>query len=220
MVGGDSVVTGEDQLEPAAETGPVNRGDDRLGQRLDPARELLALEAQPLRRRARRKRGELLDIGAGDERVGLARDEDRRPDRCVVAELDEQCLELHLRGRGELVHGLAGQVEGDDRDTVLDGGGERGHYRRSKTIARPIPPCAQIEIRPNCTSRRRISFASVVTSRAPVAPNGCPIAIEPPMTLVRSQSTSPTGPGRPSRSAQSREPHACTFESTCAAKAS
>ena len=60
-----------------------------------------------------------------------------------------------------------------------------------------MPPCAQMEISPNCTSRRRISFASVVTSRAPVAPNGCPIAIEPPITLVRSQSTSPTGPAQP-----------------------
>ena len=66
-----------------------------------------------------------------------------------------------------------------------------------------------MEMSPNCTSRRRISLASVVTRRAPVAANGWPMAIDPPITLVRSQSTSPTGPGSPSRSAQLREPHAC-----------
>src|SRR5881296_1451076 len=49
-----------------------------------------------------------------------------------------------------------------------------------------MPPCAQIDNSPNCTSRRAISFASVVTMRPPVAPNGWPIAIEPPMTLMMS----------------------------------
>ena len=46
-----------------------------------------------------------------------------------------------------------------------------------------MPPCAQIEIRPNCTSRRAISFDERGHQRAPVAPNGCPIAIEPPITF-------------------------------------
>jgi hypothetical protein len=53
-----------------------------------------------------------------------------------------------------------------------------------------------------------------------VAAKGCPTAMEPPITLVRSQSTSPSGPGRPSRSAQAWEPQAWTLESTCAANAS
>ena len=53
------------------------------------------------------------------------------------------------------------------------------------------------EIRPNCTSRRRISLASVVVTRAPVAPNGWPMAIEPPITLNVSRSTSPTRSARP-----------------------
>ena len=87
-------------------------------------------------------------------------------------------------------------VDRDDGDALLLDDGEHAHAR-SSTIAKPIPPWAQMEIRPNCTSRRRISLASVVTIRAPVAPKGCPMAIEPPRTLVMSQSTSPTGPGEP-----------------------
>src|SRR6266536_4781535 len=85
----------------------------------------------------------------------------------------EQVL-LH-RGRN-LVDGLALQVEGDDGNAVV---GElpserrpRGHQRRSSTMAKPIPPCAQIDSKPNWTSRRVMSFASVVTGRVPVAPKG------------------------------------------------
>ena len=86
----------------------------------------------------------------------------------IVAEPDEQRLELDLDRGAELVYRLARQIEGDDGDAGLDGGREGGHsVARSSTMATPIPPCAQIEIRPNCTSRRRISLASVVTIRAP-----------------------------------------------------
>ena len=42
MIGGDAIVAGERQLEAAAEAGAVNRGDDRLGQGLDPAHHFLA----------------------------------------------------------------------------------------------------------------------------------------------------------------------------------
>ena len=92
MIGRDAVVAGERQLEPAAETGAVDRRDDRLGQRLDPAHHLLALEAQPLGLGLGGERGELLDVGAGDEGVGLAGDEhhglrssasSREPDRAA-----------------------------------------------------------------------------------------------------------------------------------------
>ena len=41
--------------------------------------------------------------------------------------------------------------------------------------------------------------------RAPVAPNGWPIAIEPPITLSLARSTSPTGCEKPARSAHSRD---------------
>src|SRR3954463_5779919 len=52
-------------------------------------------------------------------------------------------------------------------------------HTRSNTIAYPIPPCAQIEISPNCTSRRRISFARRVTRRAPGERNGWWRGMEP-----------------------------------------
>src|SRR6185312_8980971 len=147
-------------------------------------------------------------------------DEHGGADGRVVAQPDQERLELDLDGAAELVDGLPGEVERDHRDAVVEDRGERRHYARSRTSAEPIPPCAQMETSPNCASRRRISWARVVTRRAPVAPNGWPIAIDPPITLVRSQSTSPTGPARPSRSAQADEPHACALESTWAANAS
>ena len=127
MVGGDAVGAGERELEAAAETGAVDRGDDRLGQGLDPAHHLLPLEAQPLRFGLGGERGELLDVGAGDEGVGLARDQHHRADLGVVAEPDEQRLELDLDRGVELVDRLAGQVEGDDRDPVAHLGGEGRH---------------------------------------------------------------------------------------------
>ena len=45
----------------------------------------------------------------------------------VVPQADEQRFELDLDRVAQLVDGLAGRVEGDDRDAVLDDGGERGH---------------------------------------------------------------------------------------------
>ena len=77
--------------------------------------------------------------------------------------------------------------------------------------ARPCRPARRSRSARTARRAGASRCASVVTSRAPVAPNGWPIAIEPPITLVRSQSTSPTGPGSPSRSAQACEPHACTL---------
>ena len=81
--------------------------------------------------------------------------------------------------------------------------------RRSTTIAKPSPPAAQTVMRPNCPPRRASSFASVVVMRAPVAPNGWPIAIEPPITFSCARSTSPTGCEKPARSAQSGDSNPC-----------
>src|SRR5439155_9463507 len=129
----------------------------------------------------------------------------------VALERFEGREEIVLDRAGDLVDGFAFQVDGDDGDVVDDLPGKRGpgHQRRSRTMAKPMPPCAQIESRPNCTSRRAISFASVVTMRPPVAPKGCPIAIEPPITLMMSSLISQPFSWKPFR-----------FESTWAAKAS
>src|SRR6185436_13851093 len=94
-----------------------------------------------------------------------------------------------------------------------------GH--RSSTIAKPMPPCAQTEIRPCLALRRAISFASVVVMRAPVAPNGCPSAIEPPHTFSFSRSSFPKGAARPSFSfAQLSDSSAWMLDATWAANAS
>ncbi len=127
VVGSDAIMAGERQLEAAAETGAVDGRDHRFGEGLDAAHQLLALEAQSLRRGACRERRELVDVGAGDEGVRLARDEHGGPDRGFVAESDEQRLELDFDRGTELVHRLAGKIEGDDGDAVLDGCGERRH---------------------------------------------------------------------------------------------
>src|SRR5204863_2563980 len=113
----------------------------------------------------------------------------------VMLQRLERREQVLLRGGRSLVGQLVFQVERDDGDAVVgELPGERRprrHQRRSSTMANPIPPCAQIDRRPNCTSRRVISFASVVTSRVPVAPNGWPMAMEPPITLTMSSLISP-----------------------------
>src|SRR5439155_1224995 len=109
----------------------------------------------------------------------------------LAAARPRENAELHFREAELGPGGIGGHaVPAGDGDAVVDElPGERSprsHQRRSSTMARPIPPCAQIDSRPNCTSRRAISFASVVTSRVPVAPNGWPMAMEPPITLMMS----------------------------------
>ena len=111
----------------AAQAGAVDRGDDRLGQRLHPAHHLLPLEAQPLRLCLSGEGGELLDVGTGDEGVGLAGDEHDGLDVGLVAEPDEQGLELEAHRRGERVDRLARKVQRDDGDGFLDVGGEGRH---------------------------------------------------------------------------------------------
>jgi hypothetical protein len=49
-----------------------------------------------------------------------------------------------------------------------------------------IPAAAHSVIKPVFTSRRAISSSTVPRIIAPVAPSGCPMAIEPPLTLTRS----------------------------------
>jgi hypothetical protein len=127
MIGGNPVMTGERQLETTAEAGAVNGGDDRLVEGLDPADRLLALEAQPLGGVLVGQPGELLDIGAGDEVVGLTRDEHHCPDSGIIPEGDEHGFQLDSNRRGELVDRLAREVEGDDGDLAFAGNSERAH---------------------------------------------------------------------------------------------
>src|SRR5207237_8718947 len=96
---------------------------------------------------------------------------------------------------------------------------EDAHISRSRTMACPIPPAAQTVISPNWPPRRTSSLVRVVRMRAPVAPKGCPIEMEPPMTLSRARSTSPSGSDNPARSAQAPHAKPARLHSTCAADA-
>src|SRR5438094_454808 len=211
VVGSDAVMAGQSELEPAAQARAVDPDGDRLGKARHALEQCLTLGGQPLRFGSRRERDKFFDVRAGDEVVRLPREKRDRLHGLVALQRLEGGEEVRLYGARDLVDRLALQVECDDRDPVRDfpREGGSGHQRRSSTIAKPMPPCAQIESNPNCTSRRAISLASVVTMRAPVAPKGCPIAIEPPITLMISGSIS-----------QPNARHPCRFESTCAANAS
>src|SRR5206468_8396184 len=152
-----------------------------------------ALGRVPLGFRGGREPDELLDVGAGEEVLGLPREEGDGPHGGVVLQRVERCEQVLFHHGRKLVDRLVLQVENGDGDAVVDElPGERrarSHQRRSSTMASPIPPCAQIDSRPNYTSRRAISFESVVTSRVPVAPNGWPMAMEPPITLRSEEHT-------------------------------
>ena len=131
---------------------------------------------------------EILDVGAGDEAVLLPADQNRGAHVEITLEAVEQRNELILYRAIDLVYRLSRQIERDDGNAVhylrCQSIG-RCHQSRSTTIAKPIPPAAQTVIKPNCPFRRRSSFRSVTVMRDPVAPNGWPIEIDPPMTFSR-----------------------------------
>ncbi len=164
---------GQRQLEPEAKARPVNGDDDRLGKRLDPVDEGMGLATRGLRVGCGDEGHELIDVGSGNEAVGLAGADDDRADRWIGSETIERRPEFGGVRVTERVDRFAGHVERDDGHALLPPlDREDRHQTRSSTMAKPIPPCAQIEIKPNWTSRRTISLARVVAIRAPVAPKG------------------------------------------------
>ena len=156
VVGRDTVVTRERELEPAAEARSVNAHGDRLGEAGHAVEQLLPVGGEPLGFGRRGEADELLDVRAGDEIVALAREERDRLHGAVAFERREGREHVVLHGAGDLVDRLVLQVERDDRHRVGELPGERRtagprrrHQRRSRTIANPMPPCAQIDSRPN-----------------------------------------------------------------------
>ena len=175
-------MAGERELESAAKTGAVNANRDRLGKAGQTVQHVLPVGRESLGFSGRAEREELLDIGAGDEVFSLAGEERHGFHARIAGQRREASEEFILHGARDDVDGLAFEIEHDGRDTIRDapsdgrrgpgGRGDRRHQRRSSTMANPMPPCAHTEIKPNCTSRRRISLDSVITIRPPVAPNG------------------------------------------------
>ena len=90
MIRCDPVVAGQRNLETAAQTSAVDGGDDGLLEGFQAADRFLALEAEPLGLRLIGDRRELLDVGTGDEVVGLAGDEHNRADGGVFAQPRQQ----------------------------------------------------------------------------------------------------------------------------------
>ena len=85
VVDDDPVVAGERDLQAAAERGAVDRGDDRLAERLQPAQQRLVLAhpAGELVGRLGRDLLEVVEVAAGEERLLRARDDDAR-DRVLL----------------------------------------------------------------------------------------------------------------------------------------
>src|SRR5438552_11406384 len=210
-VGGDAPVAGERELVTTTERAPVDRGDGGEGERREVAKDALDLAAplaelgggRPVRQHREVRAGdELVRLRADDDETAgprLARVGDRAPERGDERRVDgvdvvRRAVHDDARDLAVLETRAGGR---DGRDVYVERRDARryvcraGHARSSSTIAAPLPPAAHALARPNCTPRRRISFASVVTSRAPVAPKGCPSAIEPPMTFTTSSSTRP-----------------------------
>ena len=120
VIGHDAVAARERELEPATERETVDQRDGRTPQRLDRTDDLLAGTHQLVALVGRLELGELLDVGTGDEAVGLA-GVDHQAAGCAprdVPELDVQFLEDRPGqrvGRGvgavELEPGDVGRVD-------------------------------------------------------------------------------------------------------------
>ncbi len=126
---GDAVVGDERDLEPAAQRGAVDRGDDGLGAVLD--RRLDVVEGGAARRLA-----ELADVGAGDEGAAGA-DQDDRLDRIVGDRRGHAAGDAVADVGGERVDRW--RIDGQDADVAFDRqvghGIDRGHRRLSPTSA-------------------------------------------------------------------------------------
>ena len=112
---GDPIMAAERDLEPAAERGAVDRRDHRLGailDRVDHAR-------QP---RHHRRLAEFGDVGAGEEGLPFAADDDRL-DRVVAFRLLDRRDQALPHRRAERVHRRV--VRGDDQHVAVAAGRNR-----------------------------------------------------------------------------------------------
>ena len=152
VVDDDPAVTGERDLQAAAQRGAVDGGHDRLAERLEPAQQRLVLAhpAGELVGGLGRDLLEVVEVAAGEE--GLLRaGQDDAGDRVL---LGLQALDGLPHRRAEVgvhrVGGLVRVVEDEVDDPVAgvfpaDG---VGHQMASTTVAMPMPPPTQSVARP------------------------------------------------------------------------
>ena len=116
---GDSIMTGERDLEPAAERGSVDRGDHRLGAIFDDVDDL---------RQHRLREGlggaEFADVRAGEEGLAEADDDDRLHRLVGIGRLDRLDQPLAHRVPERVDRRI---VRLDDQDVAMDLGGNRAH---------------------------------------------------------------------------------------------
>ena len=125
VIGRDPIVASEGELETAAETGPVDPRGDRLWKAGHALEHLLPFGRETLSFGRGRERDEFFDVRTGNERVGLPGKERHRLDRAVALERFQRGEEIVLNRAGDLVDGLALQIDGDEGDAVGDLPGER-----------------------------------------------------------------------------------------------
>jgi len=128
--------------------------------------------------------------------------------------------EAAVRARGEQGEALvlALQAVAARGDVEVGGGMMMG--QRSERWARDAPHvhAAEAGIRRRGGDEKGSAHLAVVTNRAPVAPNGWPMASDPPSTLVLAMSIWPTARPVGNRScANLSDAKAVMFDSTCAA---
>src|SRR6185369_12770382 len=96
-----------------------------------------------------------------------------------------------------------GVAFGEAREQIgLRNGLRHSSFYRSRIAVTPIPPAAQIEMRPRPEPRSASCLASVATMHAPVAAKGWPMATLEPFGFNFDRSMLPNGPARPSLSRQ------------------
>ena len=120
VIGAHSIPTGERQLDPAAETGPVNRCDDRNAQQLEAAQHPLSHLTDRFSRGGRLERGELLDVGTGDEALRLPGDQHHSLNEWIVLGSTEDVFEFAGQRWTERIDRGVRRVDRDDEDAVFD----------------------------------------------------------------------------------------------------
>ena len=193
----DPAVAGQRDLEAAAERGAVQRGDDGLAERLEPAQVGLDLgdAGGELGRVLVGHLGQQLEVAAGEEGV-LRRGDDHAGDRVLLGvEPVDACRQRRAEGVVHRVGALARVVQRQRDDAVgvlVPADGVVSCQSDSLHDRSPRPCRRRRTASPARSAGRARSSSSMTVPRiiAPVAPSGWPSAIAPPLTLTFSCGTS------------------------------
>ena len=122
VVGDDPVVTGQRQLEPAAQRQAVDGPGHRLAAGLQRAQGTVQLPARIIgilqRTAGQHAAGHVTEVGAGAEAARLARGQDRALDGVIGLHPFDPLRDLLHHARGQGVHRPPWDVEGDQGDAV------------------------------------------------------------------------------------------------------